>query len=454
MVVGNERTRRDAGSNDGNGRRAKPLASFPGIKVPVELSLLHQTLKALAVDFEWHVEFDHTYLWAIPIHIKSLLLSYIVKYGSNEGISVSSLHALFSSQQIDGLSEATGNEGLTRLDLSGSIGRALSLKGLNGYWLRNKTKDVILDTPDTWDSIPVSPSSRLRFPTLTHLSLAYPGPTVSWTDLLTFSHHLGAVTHLSLAHWPTPRLPTVATVAPAAAINIAPDDNCADAAHIIKQLSRHTPSLTYLCLDGCPHWWRALRQTLPPAKAKPRVTRRYEEQFTSSQTPATSLSPQAETRNDAPPTASNHSSPSDSIIDWTTTWRHIAHLSLTQSPLPPANINLAFLSTLHKARGHSSVPNSVRVSGMLLWRSREEAEAYRIVAPVGSGVGSSVRESMEARERRREWCEGEVEAVQVESFVGGLRVRSGKACGFEHGWGREELVEVGYDEGLLFAAGF
>jgi len=35
-----------------------------------------------------------------------------------------------------------------------------------------------------------------------------------------------------------------------------------------------------------------------------------------------------------------------------------------------------------------------------------------------------------------------------------LWVWGGLACGFEHGWGREELVEVGYDEGLLFAAGF
>jgi len=43
----------------------------------------------------------------------------------------------------------------------------------------------------------------------------------------------------------------------------------------------------------------------------------------------------------------------------------------------------------------------------------------------------------------------------VEGWVRRVRREAGLArCDVEHGWGKDELMEVGYDEGELFEAGF
>lgn len=427
----------------GQTRRPEALGYFPGDDFPEESSLVHHVLKSMAHDFNWHLDYDHYYLSTLPVKLKGVLLSYIARYGPQDGLTVQALKVLFSTQRRSDISDSTGVEGLTRLDLGGSVGRSLSLKQLGSYWrCRNmSTSDSIAALPETWDAppLPSSIESPLRFPSLTRLSLAFPGIGASWSDLLAISRHLTSITHLSLASWPTPRL--ASGVAPTLTPSKAPaqEDSWAEAAHILKQLSRNTPSLQYLDLDGCNSWLQALStKTVTNVRATPRGFRDRAQFDFSRHVTAMPNDPSGGT-------------------EWSGSWRHISHVSVRQGWVPKG-MNPRALHALYKARGQQ--PSDL---ANLTTQARSLApETYSLFSS-SHAVRESVQAETNARHERETWFKMETEALVLEAHVRRLRSEArarntpggGNAmCVFDHGWGREELLEAGYDENELWEAGF
>ena len=284
--------------------RAAPdrLDRLPGAEIPDKSSLLHQCLKTIARNWKWHVNYDQYYLALMPVKVKGILLSYIAVYGDRESLDINSLRILFLDEtELEG---ATGGEEITHLDLSGAIGQPLTFKQLDQYFAPSTTNTntntntqpppPTIDQPhpqhqllESWESL-AEPSTTLLshpllpttpFPTLTHLSLSHPNPnanSTSWPRLLTFANsHLATLTHLSLAHWPTPSLTPHATAKSATTSSkYAPssvsygcsdyysttlDGDWSEAAGVLMRLSRATYCLTWLDLEGCGAWLEALR---------------------------------------------------------------------------------------------------------------------------------------------------------------------------------------------------
>lgn len=459
------------GSSNGSlARRSRTLDYFPGVKVPGRLSLLHQAMVSMAADFEWHLEYDHIYLAALPVELKMTLLSYIAHRGPDNGISLAGLKTLFHLDNDDDDDDrddpsATDSDELTRLDLGGSLGRALTFKDLTRFWhLKPKAGFRVAEAaPDSWELSP-SLTSNLRFPALTRLSLAHPGSSVSWSDLLTFSRNLGSLSHLSLAYWPAPRLSS-SSAATSAGLPVAEMSNSSEpfdlseAAYLLKQLSRNTPSLQYLSLEGCSAWLRVLRFDASPSTPR-RPHPRYD--LLAPSTPPT------------PP------SPNDAGAEWTTSWRNLTHLDLRQGWLPDS-VDPVFLFRLHSSRSNYTTPfppprlpptttlpapatattNPPHLPPRhfpTAWSpapappttpSHHHRENYTITA------APSVAESVQAAARRREWCQRELDALLVDNWVRMLRKTAGcKVCRIEHGWDAGDLVEAGYAEQDLFEAGF
>lgn len=434
----------------GHGRRPIALDYLPGIELPDQASLLHQTLKSYAIDFDWHMEYDHYYISTLPVKSKGVLLSYVASYGPQEGCDIQALKVLMSTPQRSSLAESTGIEELERLDLGGSVGRALSLKQLGSYWHTRKPRDHDQDStaalPESWDApaMPMSIDSPLRFPSLTRLSLALPGSKASWTDLLVFSRHLSTLTHLSLAFWPIPHLAlradAMAQTVPANR-NTTSEDSWSEAAYILKQLSRNTPSLQYLDLDGCLHWLHALHvEAAAPSRTMPRGLR-DRAQFDFGQA---IISPGERS--------------SGGGAEWSGAWRHISHVSVRQGWIPKG-LDVRVLYALYEARGK----HAANLDGLLApAQTREPEEAYTMFSS-SHAVRESVQAETNARHQRAEWFKMEVEALVVEAHVRRLRSEArargitgggNGVCIFDHGWGRTELVEAGYDDHDLWEAGF
>ena len=481
------------------GRRPARFDYFPGLKASSQISLQHQVLKSLAIDYDWHVEYDHTYLATLPIELKVLLLSYITCYGPSTGLRLNGLRVLFlgtNEGEMEGV-QSTGSAEMTRLDLGGSVGRVLNLKQLEKFWqMKGRRVQPEASGPlESWDmeeSLPQTISSLLRFPALTHLSLAYPGPNVSWADLLHFSRHLGKVKHLSLANWPTP---TLNTGMPADVVDTehqrdAEEAALLDSAYILKLLSRATPSLEYLSLDGCQAWYRSLWYGgTNAARSKPRTAHTHR-------------------LVDFAPVSSSSSSTTTEALgpEWTTSWRHLTSISLVQAPLPPALLQPYLLFQLKSARSrmelplHASIAATPTYAGSVSFFLANHPAASRFsflriplsepaplpepppgvtgprafpAPPSRHGTSTHVSTSLnteggytviasptiaqavQAQAARRAWTVCEVEAMFVEGWVRRVRRDAGLGrCNVEHGWGKEELMEVGYDEGELFEAGF
>ncbi|KAL8905119.1 MAG: hypothetical protein Q9207_002820, partial [Kuettlingeria erythrocarpa] len=95
------------------------LDPLPDTYLPHPRSLKHLTLVHLARNWDFHVEYDQYYLATLPVRYKQALLTYITRH-SPRGITLHGLQTLFLTSAS--LPSATGAEGLTHLDLSGSIG--------------------------------------------------------------------------------------------------------------------------------------------------------------------------------------------------------------------------------------------------------------------------------------------------------------------------------------------
>lgn len=242
------------------------LGTFPNLHIPHSKSLQHQALVAIAKNWGFHVHYDQYYLPLLPTRYKQLLLTYIAAYSPN-GINAQGLSLLLADDSI--IEGATGTEGFTHLDLSVFIGRSVSLKDLKEIITTTFPTPAIKDpTPDSWD-LPASLASAPTC-TLTHLSLAYPPPMISWRHLLQLSPHLNTLTHLSLSHWPAPTLTPNSTTTylstPRGDISYGDhnlysaslDNDFSGPANVLRLLSRDTYCLQWLDLSGCSFWLSAL----------------------------------------------------------------------------------------------------------------------------------------------------------------------------------------------------
>jgi hypothetical protein len=271
------------------------LERLPGKEFPALSSFLHALLKSMAMHWAWHVAYDGQFLALLPTHIKVLLLSYVGYYAKDQSLQglMRGLKPLFENVESDSPEQAvTADREVTHLDLSGAIGRWMSLKQLSTeVLLPKKAVPTRIDAPDSvpssWDEeleegADSSSNSRsaipksiqgLRFENLQYLSLAHPNPaSVNWNSLIHLLSRLSTITHLSLAHWP---VPSVTPHALNASIRhpthrsltfsyggmdsySAMENNWAESAGILRKLSRVTYCLKWLDLEGCGDWFPAL----------------------------------------------------------------------------------------------------------------------------------------------------------------------------------------------------
>lgn len=258
---------------------------LPGLPIPAENSLQHLTLKALARDWCWQSHYHQHYLAFLPPTLKPLLLSYIAVYSFYTNITVGQLRLLFDAGEDP--DEASDAEDVTHLDLSGAIGRSINFKQLRHFFEKRvppsgaasssaSALDPRRGDDESWEAeigkISLStPRILMRFTNLTRLSLSHPGADASWPGLLSVASHLAGITHLSLAYWPTPCLTPNAKTASAVSKHSpfavsyggsdfysASEGRWAEAAGILRRLSKATYCLKWLDLEGCSDWLDAL----------------------------------------------------------------------------------------------------------------------------------------------------------------------------------------------------
>lgn len=247
--------------------RASGLESIDRLGSKGAGSLLHHTLKTLAMQWEMLEIEDYPALAEMNLRLRLTLLSYLCIHGPP--IEIEAFEAL-----------TQGTEKITSLDLSGLIGHGtLTLPRLTKRFRPEQpTIDHIAcdDIADSWeDEEPVETPgfttlSPARFSHLTHLSLSHPPQNTLWRDLLTFTKHTPQLTHLSLAYWPRPTLtPNLATTtvssgrgpdvtAGGSHLYSAIDQDLSEPASLLRQLSIHLLRLHWLDLEGCTSWAPAL----------------------------------------------------------------------------------------------------------------------------------------------------------------------------------------------------
>ena len=274
--------------------RPDRIDHLPGLPdLAAKGSLLDMTFKSMATYWDWHTHYDQYHLATLPGNLKSLLLSYIAAYGP--GISIEGLSTLFAKDRdVPG---ATSTEDVTRLDLAYSVTRSISLEQLQRYLTEpstaiasaaekhNSSHISCQDNEEMEeasreshaDKLPLRILPIMRFPRLTHLSLANPLPTASWSALLFLTQQIPTITHLSLAYWPTPTLPSASAIqtSPLNASTVSPRSSplindtfglhdWSEAGMILRRLSKATYCLHWLSLEGCHDWFDALCQPKGP----------------------------------------------------------------------------------------------------------------------------------------------------------------------------------------------
>jgi hypothetical protein len=272
----------------------------------------------MALKWAWHLDYDGPFLAHFPPHIKELLLSYVAVYAVRARTQplkgrMRGLKPLYLTEsdiaETAGDREEADVEPITnidtntrRLDLGWALGYWMTFKQLSGeLFIPAKSAPAVSQPafeeglPASWDeqidgdhaddstpsavttsSIPKPISQNVRFTNLRYLSLAHPVPgAASWNSLLHLLSRLSTITHLSLAHWPAPtRTPHTAPARMRPPNHHGPtfihggtdvysgmENNWAEAAGILRQLSRYTYCLKWLDLEGCSEWIPALTWT-------------------------------------------------------------------------------------------------------------------------------------------------------------------------------------------------
>lgn len=250
------------------------------------------------------------------------------------------------------------------------------------------------DPFDLWQSKPTQTSkSHLRFPAVTRLSLAYPGPSASWSYLITFSRHLSRLTHLSLAGWPRATVPfddAITSTCPDLKRVIAREHRDI-ACDVLRVVSRNVPSLTYLSLADCHSWLDDLKDDGTRAnQVRARASRL----------------PKADVANAFDETSQSSTQTSKAVASsiWSYAWRHLRTMDLSQTRPPPRNMDIQALRHLYESRRWRSREINAEDSPVhtaAVPQRHRELEAYTI-----SGSSATVN-AIEERQSRRQWQENE-----------------------------------------------
>ncbi|RFU74208.1 hypothetical protein TARUN_8039 [Trichoderma arundinaceum] len=261
-------------------------STLPGTYLPAPRSLIDLVLRKIAIDWDLQRVFHQYYLYYIPAHLKSALIRWI-GIASPDGLSLEDLRLILlpppelyeEGQEEEGedISEyhAAVNAEVNYLDLSGSLGRSLTLKEVSELLYPSKKQEDLSEPQESWDESEVIPSPpRVLLPNLTHLSLALDpqcASEASWKQLLSMSSKLTTITHLSLAYWPDPcltpraRLSTVTTPQGQSVAyggtnyySHSIDHDWSEALLVLRMLSRNLYALEFLDLTGCAPWFKAL----------------------------------------------------------------------------------------------------------------------------------------------------------------------------------------------------
>ncbi|KUJ10428.1 uncharacterized protein LY89DRAFT_740142 [Mollisia scopiformis] len=232
-------------------------------------------LRNMARDWEFVKEYEKNNLVDLPSGLRMALLSAIAVYGPDEGVGFEGLkNLLILPQQEDGqileFDPEEHNESFFRLDVSGAMGHSLTFKQLTAL-VQKPTSTSEIDPDLSWEES-ISRFLSPPIPTLTHLSLSHPSPTISWTRVIAFAKHIPRLTHLSLAFWPVPSLTPISNTTVMASryakdvqyggtnyYSHSLDGDCREAAEVLRRLAGKLHSLEYLDLTGCADWVRALR---------------------------------------------------------------------------------------------------------------------------------------------------------------------------------------------------
>lgn len=403
------------------------------------------TLKGLAINWEYLVEFEQHYLPTLPVWLKGLLLTYLSTYGPRNGLTISRMKMLFmeASEDLD----ASGGQELSQLDIGALLNEKFTLPDLNRYLNAKPVPDVsdtlrdLKISPHVAENVPLldsweveadapklsAPLSTSRFPNLTRLSLANAGEQASWGHFLRLSKHLSKVTHLSLAYWPTPSLTPNALTAEMVTNHVRVslggtnlysgyDGDWQESASLLRRLSKNMYSLRWLDLEGC-KWHAALTWGVELSSLQHLETRQVE----------TRTVGHLHMEDDAPGSANEHSrspSPRENSLnwqhnvtasgpDWNGSWRHVEQLNLSQGWIP---LDMSAIRRL---------PGSL-VGLELLGYLRERQAAGDL--PAADCSGTTDRDL-------RYWMVAEKESRRVGSTIRALRSAAGGAyCSVDHGW--------------------
>ncbi len=441
-------------------------------------SLVHLALKSMAENWDSVIIAEQYNLAALPVQTKSWLLSHICIYGPDV-IDINTLKVLFLTESE--LPGSTGSEEVSWLDFSGLLNSSFTLRKLKNYFLHrgatesssvfpvlserskisigdentrprgddladildkklaispstelkssiNRVKETEQSSLASWEeeferetqsfSSPVTP---LRFPQLTRLSLAHPGSSVSWADLLSLSPYLATLTHLSLAYWPTPSL-TPNSITSAVDSPHGPsvryggtdfysafDNDWAEAANILRRLSNNTYCLKWLDLEGCTEWVSALAWPFShndPVAVIPDSISREEEWYPSA---STSASEDSQVR------------PSQCAISWEGAWKLVEYVNVSQGSI------VQDVATLTK----------FPLNDESFQRYTKELERCLDGSPSDFYSESALIEAFKPVQERdkRKWRSRRNETEEVEFSVRMRRNRAGLApCKFDHGW--------------------
>ncbi|KAK8155343.1 hypothetical protein IWX90DRAFT_46348 [Phyllosticta citrichinensis] len=398
--------------------RSGQAPAFWPERLPESRSLVNLTLKTLARNWDWIVEYEQHYLATLPIPLKDMLLTYIAVHGPASGIGLGSLKVLFKDE--DEVLGGTGSDELKHLDLTTFIGDRLSLADLIKFITRptSSKKDgpaVALDRLEISDGIaeswedaaesgaPQIPQNLMnaRFPCLTHLSLAHP-QTSSWAQLLSLSTHLPTLTHLSLAYWPTPTLTPNATTSSISSSHgrvqaggrhfySELDNDWQEAANILRRLSQNTYCLRWLDVSGC-EWLPALTWGYPDRyerilNAPGRRPFEGEDSWEVKQGPC---------------------GPS-----WTTSWRQVSYINCYQGWIP------------RDVDSVRQLPAGLLGCELLGYLRSDEAKK----------LPESPLKGQESAVQVRRWLEKEMEHRKIADTIHWLRdVGGGPYCTFDYGW--------------------
>lgn len=251
-----------------------PLDPLPGLSIPDEGSLQFQTLKSLALRWDWHLRYEWNNLAALPMKTRERILYFVAKY--NHGMMTrAGLEALFLGDSR--LEDLPVTENLTCLDLGTSLGSGCSLYDLMDIFVRkpyhasaSKQEQDNSIIPDAWDAPEAVATMHRHLPSfsfLTHLSLAQPFKAC-WKALLRLAPHLATLTHLSLAYWPVPSFRQIPETehppGPFFYENKLMGNGLREGPKILRRLSRATYCLQWLDLTGCCGWLWALQCTDGP----------------------------------------------------------------------------------------------------------------------------------------------------------------------------------------------